>query len=224
MRTAIDVTLAKPGRTAEQLESMAVRVRHSIERAERMVDALLTLAISDQGSVTSREPVDLATAAEDALDATTAEASRLGLHIDAELEPALTNGDQRLLERLIGNLVENAVRHNKPGGWISLRAGTTGDRAFFRITNGGRVIPETAVPGLFEPFRRLDSRVGDPQGAGLGLSIARAVAAAHGAVLQARSQPAGGLDVTVTLGAAGIALDGPAQEAVVPGSAAASPE
>ena len=87
MRTAIDVTLAKPGRTAAQLESMAIRVRNSLDRAESMIDALLTLAISDQGRQARTEPVNLATAAEDAVDAATADIERLGLHVRSDLRP-----------------------------------------------------------------------------------------------------------------------------------------
>src|SRR5262249_49479811 len=129
MRTAIDVALAKPARTQRQLEDMAVRVRRSIVAAEEMIDALLTLAVSDQG-VASAEFVDLATCAEDALDAVRAEAERLTLQVEAKLDPAETTGDRHLLERMTVNLVDNAARHNVPGGWLSLRTGTSGGAAF----------------------------------------------------------------------------------------------
>src|SRR5262245_4315038 len=97
MRTAIDVTLAKPGHTQEQLESMANRVRRAVERAEGMIDALLTLAISEQGRASSNEPFNLATAAEDAIDAAAAQIERLGLRLQADLDPAETAGDPQLL-------------------------------------------------------------------------------------------------------------------------------
>jgi signal transduction histidine kinase len=198
MRTAIDVTLAKPSRTPEQLEAMAVRVRRSIDRAENMIDALLTLAISDQGSAAS-EPFDLATAAEDALDVVAADISRLGLKVESQLDPAQTSGDPHLLERMAGNLVDNAVRHNEPGGWIRLRTGASDGIVFLQIANSGPHVPGDTVPALFEPFQRLSARTGSRDGAGLGLSIVRSIAAAHQATVVVLSQPAGGLDVRVAL-------------------------
>jgi signal transduction histidine kinase len=198
MRTAIDVTLAKPSPTARQLTDMAVRVRRSIDRAETMVEALLTLAVSDQGKL-STEFSDLATWAEDAIDAATPEIERLDLHVVAELDPAETTGDPQLLERMIWNLVDNAVRHNEPGGWIRLRTGSKDAAAYLEIANSGPFVPDDAVPSLFEPFRRLETRTGVRDGVGLGLSIARSVVTAHGATVTARSQPAGGLDISVLI-------------------------
>ena len=198
MRTAIDVTLAKPSPTARQLTDMGVRVRRSIDRAETMVEALLTLAVSDQGKL-STEFTDLATWAEDAIDATTPEIERLDLHVVAELDPAETTGDPQLLERMIWNLVDNAVRHNEPGGWIRLRTGTKGAAAYLEIANSGPYIPDDAVPSLFEPFRRMEARTGVRDGVGLGLSIAQSVGTAHRANITARSQPAGGLDISVVI-------------------------
>jgi signal transduction histidine kinase len=198
MRTAIDVTLAKPGRTPQQIEAMAIRVRRSIDRAEAMIDALLTLAVSDQGPASS-EPFDLATAAEDALDVAAASIAQQGLQVDSELAPAQTSGDPLLLERMIGNLIDNAVRHNEPGGWIALRTGVSDGTVFLRIANSGPHVPQDAVPALFEPFQRMQGRTGSGDGAGLGLSIARSIGAAHDATVVARSQPEGGLDVRVAL-------------------------
>ena len=198
MRTAIDVTLAKPSPTARQLTDMAVRVRRSIDRAESMVEALLALAVSDQGT-RSTEFTDLATWAEDAIDAAAPEIDRLGLRVDALLDPAETAGDPQLLERMISNLVGNAVRHNEPGGWIRLRTGSRDAGVYLEIANSGPFIPDDAVPPLFEPFRRMEARTSVRDGVGLGLSIARSVVTAHRATLTARSQPAGGLDISVVI-------------------------
>jgi signal transduction histidine kinase len=198
MRTAIDVTLAKPSPTARQLTDMAARVRRSVGQAEGMVEALLTLAVSDQGKL-STEFTDLATWAEDAIDAAAGEIGRLDLQVEAELDPAETSGDPHLLERMIWNLVDNAVRHNEPGGWIRLRTGTTDAAVYLEIANSGPVIPDDAVPSLFEPFRRMQARTGVGEGVGLGLSIARSVVTAHRATVTARSQPAGGLDISVVI-------------------------
>jgi len=198
MRTAIDVTLAKPSPTARQLTDMAVRVRRSIDRAESMVEALLTLAVSDQGKL-STEFTDLATWAEDAIDAAAPEIERLDLRVDALLDPAETTGDPQLLERMIWNLVDNAVRHNEPGGWIRLRTGSSDAAAYLEIANSGPFIPDDAVPSLFEPFGRMEARTGVRDGVGLGLSITRSVVTAHRATVTVRSQPAGGLDISVVI-------------------------
>ena len=198
MRTAIDVTLAKPSPTAQQLTDMAVRVRRSIDKAESMIEALLTLAVSDQGKL-STEYTDLATWAEDALDSAAPEIERLELKVDAQLAPAEMIGDPLLLARMVSNLVDNAVRHNEPGGWIRLRTGRRDAGAYLEIANNGSFISDDAVPALFEPFRRLESRTGTSDGVGLGLSIARSVAAAHRATITARSQPDGGLSISVVI-------------------------
>jgi len=198
MRTAIEVTLAKPDRTPEQLEAMAAKVARSASQAEALFEALLTLATSEQ-PLASREPVDLATTAEDAIEAAGPEIRRLGLHVDTALEPALTTGNRLLLERMIGNLVDNAVRYNDHDGWVRVRSGISDGSARFTIANSGPVVPDALVPSLFEPFRRVQERTGMHDGAGLGLAIARSIGTAHAAKFEARSIPAGGLIVTVAL-------------------------
>jgi signal transduction histidine kinase len=198
MRTAIEVTMAKPARTPEQLEAMAAKVARSTAQAEALIEALLTLAASEQAPA-SPELVDLATAAEDAVDLAAARAGQLGLHIDADLAAAPACGNRLLLERMVGNLVDNAVRHNIRGGWISIRTGTGGQEARFEIANSGPVIPEELVPALFEPFRRVEERTSVHDGTGLGLAIVRSISTAHGARVEAHSLPAGGLGILVTL-------------------------
>jgi signal transduction histidine kinase len=208
MRTAIDVTLAKPGRTQAQLEEMAERVRRRIDTAERMIDGLLTLAVSDQGAA-SRELVDLSALAADALDMAAPGVERLGLTVLAELGAAPTAGDPKLLERMVWNLVDNAVRHNERGGWIrvttgvvsagSVPAGSVPERVFIRVANSGSAVPACSVPAIFEPFRRLAGRTGNQDGVGLGLSIVRSVSTAHDARLDARPVDGGGLEVFVAL-------------------------
>ncbi len=177
---------------------MAVRVRSAIEWAEHMIGGRLTLAVSDQGQRRD-EPVDLATAAEDALDATAAEIGRLGLSLTTDLEPAMTTGDPRLLDRLIGNLIDNAVRHNYSGGTIQVASGVMDGRPFVRIANTGPSVRAAEVESLFQPFHRLDGRSGDSGGVGLGLAIAQSVAVAHGATVRAQPRSGGGLDVEVVM-------------------------
>ncbi len=197
MRTAIDVTLAKPSRTPEQLEAMAEKVRRSIDRAEGTIEALLTLAASNQ-DVGSAEPLDLATAAEDALDALEGPVRAEGLRVDADLAEAEVAGSRALLERMVGNLIENAVRHNVANGWVRVRTGSVDERAFLEVANSGPLVPHDSVDALFEPFRRAESRMSS-DGVGLGLSIVRSVGEAHNATLDARAGIDGGLVVTLTM-------------------------
>jgi signal transduction histidine kinase len=198
MRTAIEVTLSKPARTPEQLEAMAAEVKRSVERAEATVEALLTLATSELGP-TAQETTDLATAAEDALDATHAAIDQRHLTVDATLEPAVARGDRVLLERMIANLVENAVRHNNPDGWIGIRTIQHADSAVFEIANTGPSVSAEEIPTLFEPFARAEQRAGCSDGVGLGLSIASAIARAHNTTITARPRPGGGLEMSVAI-------------------------
>jgi signal transduction histidine kinase len=198
MRTAIEVTLSKPTRTPDQLEAMAARVKRSVERADATVEALLTLATSELGP-TAQETIDLATAAEDALDATHAAIDQRHIKVDAALKRALARGDRVLLERMIANLVENAVRHNNPGGWIGIRTIQQADSAMFEIANSGPSVAAEQIPTLFEPFARAKQRLNSSDGVGLGLSIASAIARAHNATLTAHPRTGGGLEMSVTV-------------------------
>src|SRR5262249_29717547 len=198
MRTAIEVTMAKPSRTPEQLEAMAAKVARSAAQAEALIEALLTLAASEQAPA-SPELVDLATAAEDAAEYAAARARELGLHVDTDLAAAPVCGNRLLLERMVGNLVDNAVRHNIRGGWILIRTGTGERGARFDVANSGPVIPEELVPALFEPFRPVAGRAGGRDGTGGGVAIVRSIGTAHGASVEAHSLPAGGLRILVTL-------------------------
>jgi signal transduction histidine kinase len=118
------------------------------------------------------------------------------------LRPALVEGDPALLERMVANLVENAVRHNRPDGWLEVTTGISDGRVFVNVANGGGEIPADQVESLFEPFRRLSGRVASSaRGAGLGLSIVRSVARAHGGDAHATALAGGGLEVTVRLAA-----------------------
>jgi signal transduction histidine kinase len=207
MHTAIEVTLTKPARSSEQLEAMALRVKRSIQQAEAILEALLTLASTEAGP-TASELVDLATAAEDALDAASPVITERRLTIETELDPAPTAGDRVLLERMIANLVDNAVRHNHSDGWIGIRTRNQTGAAVFEIANTGPIVPEEHVPTLFEPFSRATQRINSQDGIGLGLSIANAIATAHGATITAHGRPDGGLKVVVAIEPAGTDVRG----------------
>jgi signal transduction histidine kinase len=198
MRTAIEVTLLRRDRTPEQLEEMANQVKRSVERAEATIEALLTLATSEV-STSAGELLDLATAAEDALDANQSAIRGRNLTIEAALEPAPTRGDRVLLERMVANLVDNAVRHNNPGGWIGIRTRRQDGNTLFEIANTGPEVRSEQIPTLFEPFARANQRVGSEDGAGLGLSIADAIGRAHAATITAQPRPEGGLEIVVTV-------------------------
>ena len=196
MRTAIDVTLAKPARTPGQLEAMATEVRQAVDRAEVLIEALLTLARSDRGPG-PRSALDLAVFAEDALDAAAPAISATSITVDSALEPGTATGDPVLVERLVANLIDNSVRHNTQDGWIQVRTGHRDGMAFISVANSGPVIDDSAVASLFEPFHRGSQHSGP--GTGLGLSIVRSVAAAHQGRIAAQPVPHGGLEITVLL-------------------------
>jgi len=198
-RTEVDVALADPDTGREELRAMAARVLEANQRSERLIEGLLTLAHSER-QLRAREPLELAAAAADALSVAAPEVARLGLRVSRVLGAAPVAGDRALLERLVANLVENAVRHNRPGGWVEVDTGRGGPLAVVRVANGGPPIPPDQVATLFEPFRRLEAdRTGSDRGTGLGLSIVRAVATAHGGRATARALEGGGLEVTVEL-------------------------
>ena len=200
MRTLIDVAMAKPTRTSEGLEALVGRVREALGQSEAIIDGLLTLARSDRG-LTTRELVDLEAAAQDAIDQTSTAARASNIVIEADLSAAPTLGDRVLVERLATNLVDNAVRYNMTGGSVQVETGTDHGQSYLSVTNTGQLVPEPKLASLFEPFTRLDQRVTNGQGVGLGLSIVASVVAAHDGHLQADALPNGGLKMTVRFAA-----------------------
>jgi signal transduction histidine kinase len=162
-----------------------------------LIEALLTLARNERG-LTVREPVDLATVAEDVLDGT----DLSGLHTRTSLLPAVTEGDPVLLERLVANLVDNAVRYNVDRGGVELMTSTVGGQVRLVVANSGPLIDPGAVPGLFASFQRLQDRTGG-EGVGLGLAIVASIAAVHSGTVSAAARPGGGLEVDATLPRAG---------------------
>jgi signal transduction histidine kinase len=204
VRTTVDVVLAKPEPTTAELLGMGRDVRAATCRAEALIEALLTLA-RNQAGLTVREPVDLATVTEDALD----ELDPGPLTVRRMLEPAPAQGDPVLLERLVANLLDNAVRHNVDGGEIRVLTSTVDGRVTVQVASTGPVVPPDAVDGLFEPFRRLNDRIGGGAGGGfgLGLAIVAAIAAVHDGAVHAEPVDGGGLRVTFTMPRAPAATD-----------------
>jgi signal transduction histidine kinase len=177
--------------------STATEVLASNDEQTQLIEALLMLASSESG-LSEPEPIDLAPVVEEILSGLQSEIGRLQIHIDEVAAPAPLDGDPVLVERLVVNLLTNAVRHNLVGGDMKVMTGATKDRAFLSVTNTGLVIPPAEIERLFQPFQRLDPRRAAHQdGHGLGLSIVRAIACAHGASITADPIPDGGLSVRV---------------------------
>jgi signal transduction histidine kinase len=195
-RTLVEVALRDPDPTVASLQQTMERVLATGEEQERLIEALLTLARSQRG-LDRREPFDLSALTSTAVSATEAEAAERGVRVNTSLGTAPSQGDQRLAERLAANLVDNAVRHNVPGGWVEVTTGIQAGRSVLSVSNTGPVIAADQVEQLFQPFGRLEATRLGRDGLGLGLSIVTAIAAAHDADLRARPRADGGLEVEV---------------------------
>ena len=197
-RTLLQVTLADPDATTGTWQAVSRELLASNTEQECLIEALFTLA-SSEADPGEREPADLAAITSAAVAAPRPGISRLGLHVDADIQPAALDGDPLLIRQLVTNLIDNAVRHNIPGGDVQVATGTSDGRAVLSVTSSGQVIPPAEVDRLFQPFQRLGPRPARRDGGhGLGLSIVRAIATAHGATIGARALPGGGLAVDVT--------------------------
>jgi signal transduction histidine kinase len=191
--TLAETTLADPNADTVALREMGERVVDACERQALLLEALLTLARGEHGRL-RREPVDLAATAAEALRGL----ENRTLVMEATLGPAWTAGDPQLIERLVGNLMANADRHNIPGGSLELATYTIAGRAIFTISNTGPVIPTGDLSRLFQPFQRLSphSRLAT-DGVGLGLTIVQAIANAHDATIAAQARNGGGLRIDI---------------------------
>ncbi|CAG6397517.1 ATP-binding protein [Streptomyces cocklensis] len=198
-RTLLEVQLSDPEASAD-LQQLGKTLLATNERSEQLVEGLLLLARSDN-EIIDRKPVDLAEAASQALEQTRGEAQAKGVELRAALEPAVVQGNGVLLERIALNLVQNAVRYNVPeGGWVEVGTEVRNGHALIVVANTGPVVPAYEIDNLFEPFRRLRTeRTRSDKGVGLGLSIARSVARAHGGVITAEPRDGGGLVMRVAI-------------------------
>jgi signal transduction histidine kinase len=196
-RTMVEVAMNDPAASVE-LRRLGVNLLTVNARQEMLIERLLTLARAEL-AVVDPVAVDLAQVAREVTVATARTADQAVVCVDVDLVTASTLGDPILLERLVQNLVENAVRYNEPGGWVRMLVGPVGDDVRLTVTNTGPVVCADDAPGLFEPFRRLGGRIGSAQGSGLGLSIVRTVARAHGGEATAVPRSGGGLRVCVVL-------------------------
>ncbi|HEV8066031.1 MAG TPA: ATP-binding protein [Acidimicrobiales bacterium] len=196
-RALLQVALDDPEMTVEAWRATAREVLASSQEQARLIEALLTLASSESG-LKGEEPVDLAAAVIGAAADIQPEVARMGIHMGQVTASATLEGDRLLIERLVANLLTNAVRHNVVGGRVEVVTATTDGKAEVTVTNTGPVVSASDVDRLFQPFQRLDRRRGHyKDGHGLGLSIVRAIATAHGATINATPVAGGGLSVNV---------------------------
>jgi signal transduction histidine kinase len=200
-RTLLEVALRDKRASNESLRNACQRALAAGEQHERLIAAMLTLAQSERG-LDRFEPVDLSDIAEDALLTSTSggETAARQLTVNAALSPAPTLGDEGLAERLITNLIDNAIRYNVTGGRLDVATGMRQGRPFVAVTNTGPRVPPDQLTRLFQPFQRLEPGrdATGKGGLGLGLAIVSAIATAHGADLSSRADPGGGLSVAVT--------------------------
>ncbi|MFD3839386.1 sensor histidine kinase [Streptomyces sp. NPDC058642] len=199
-RTLLEVHLSDPGAPME-LQQLGKTLLATNERSEQLVEGLLLLARSDN-QIIERKPVDLAEVAEQAVDQVHGEAEAKGVVIRGERQSAVVQGNGVLLERIALNLVQNAVRYNvQKEGWVEVTTEVLHGQAVLVVSNTGPVVPAYEIDNLFEPFKRLRGadRTGSDKGVGLGLSIVRSVARAHGGHIYAQPREGGGLVMRVTL-------------------------
>ncbi len=196
-RTLLQVALSDPAASAGTLRAACEELLGSGREQERLIEALLTLATSEQ-AIARLEPVDLAAVAARVTAAASDAGDRDGITVETSLEPAVAYGDQALIERLVSNLVDNAIAYNVPGGRVEVSTSAQDGAGVLIVANTGMVIASGEIASLFEPFRRLAAtRPAQPDGHhGLGLSIVRAIAASHGATVTAIPRRDGGLELT----------------------------
>src|SRR4051794_12708937 len=199
IRTEVEVALADEDASISELRAMGEAVRAATIQCERLIEGLLTLARSESGLPARRDRVDLGACAAEAVGQVAGEARALGVRVDvrAAAGAATVAGDAALVGRLVANLVENGVRHNVRGGWVRVAVREQPGFAVVRVENTGEVIADDVAARLLEPFQRVTRRADG--GAGLGLSIVRTVAGAHGGRVSLEPRAGGGLVVEVAL-------------------------
>jgi len=202
MRAGVDVAVAKPGPVPAETIALADRLRGELDRIDGLLDGFLALARAQHGDLPGQATLSLEylTAAALAVRAGPIAAKHLTVHHAAGREGTWVTGSQALLCRMVDNVLDNAIGHNRDGGWISVTTGADEHLAHLVVETGGSVLDADQVSQLAQPFRRLGAdRTGSDHGSGLGLSIVEAIASAHGGALDLHARPEGGLRVSIAL-------------------------
>jgi len=192
----LEEAVMDPDATVDSFRAQFEQLMVASEQQARLLESLLVLATSERG-LDCLESVDLSGLTGDVLRAAEPEARQRDLAVTAEVRPARVTGDPALVERLVANLVDNAMTYNVPGGRVEVATGTEGARSFLSVTNTGPPVPPEMVDQLLSPFQRLGRTADDDGHHGLGLSIVQSIAAAHSADLTVRTRPEGGLTIRV---------------------------
>ncbi|HEX3489582.1 MAG TPA: HAMP domain-containing sensor histidine kinase [Streptosporangiaceae bacterium] len=201
MRVWLEVALGKPQPAPPHIADLGDRLHHELDHIDRLLDGLLVLARAQQPAAADEATLPLDTV----VCAATAERAALisgqGLEVrHQECPAARVTGSEMLLARMVSNVVDNAITHNAPGGWVRITTEAAGGSARLVVENGGPVLDERAVQALTQPFRRLGpERTGSDRGSGLGLSIVSAIAEMHGGRLELHALAEGGFQVVIEL-------------------------
>jgi signal transduction histidine kinase len=201
MRAALDVAMAKPGPVPPETVALAERLRRELDQVDRLLESFLTLAHAQHGPVEDVSTLSLGDIASAAIERQADAISRMALAVDLDVSAdTRVRGSQTLLSRMVENVIDNAVKHNEPGGWVRVRARIDGTHALLVVENGGPVLTQDDVQALTQPFRRLGAdRTGSDRGSGLGLSIVQSIAEVHGGRLELQALSDGGLRVVIAL-------------------------
>jgi len=200
MRTRLDVAIAKPDGVPQQTRALDTGLRKDLDRAEGLLESFLVLARAQHGTLTDQSTVSLDRVVVDALATRRERIAEEAITVQTALTQVGVAGSETLLARMVENVIENAVRHNQPRGFISVACDIAGNEARLIVDSSGPVLDEDCVAQLAQPFRRLGAeRTGSRNGQGLGLSIVAAVAAAHGGALELQARQQGGLRVQISL-------------------------
>jgi signal transduction histidine kinase len=201
MRTALDVATRKPDPPPPAVTVLAGKVRVGLDKADRLVESFLTLARAQHGGAVRRSTIALYRLATTAVADRSVEMGELHLTVAQDHHDAPVHGSKTLLTHLIDNLIDNAIRHNQPGGWIRVATKTDTLMGCVVVENSGPILDPSKVGELLQPFRRAapERACANDTGVGLGLSIIAAIVTTHDGTLDLHALPGGGLRITVAL-------------------------
>jgi len=201
MRTSLEVAMAKPGPLPPHIRTLADRLGRELDQVDRLLESFLTLAHTQHGPPSDESTVSLAELARVAIQRPADTISAMDLHVEQHQGPAAwVTGPEVLLSRLVENVINNAVVHNLPGGWVRVITAERADRAYLVVENGGPVLHPDQVKQLTRPFQRIGAeRTGSDGGSGLGLAIVSSILEVHAGTLDLQALADGGLRVAISL-------------------------